>query len=165
MSLSLFNALASGSWVFVMRKERVVNAAQPEFVLLLILGASMVAMSLLLISFDESYGWSTDKLSNACTAFPWLFVIGYLVMYCAVSCKLYRINKIFSARRMKVPIQQVLWPFAIIITASAVVLVVWTVMDPMRWYRTVTSEEPLVTYGRCDSPNLEQLPSSSPSPY
>lgn len=154
MSIALLIALGSGIWVIRNRRKSIVRAAQPEFLHCICIGSSLVALSMIFISFDESYGWSTDQLSTACATFPWLFVVGYLVMYCAVYCKLLRVRKVFSMNRRKVTIAQVLWPFLLILASSIVVLIAWTIMDPLQWERVVLAERPLETYGRCTSSNL-----------
>jgi hypothetical protein len=85
--LSMFVILLSFTWVFVRRKKRIVTASQPQFLYLLCFGAALQAVSLLFISLDESYGWTIPQLDKACAAFPWFFVIGYLVQYCAIFSK------------------------------------------------------------------------------
>jgi hypothetical protein len=84
---SLLIILVSMLWVFVRRKERIVTASQPEFLYLMCFGAGLQAVSLMCISFDESYGWTENQLSLGCSMFPWFFVIGYLVQYCAIFSK------------------------------------------------------------------------------
>eukprot|EP00980_Cylindrotheca_fusiformis_P010016 scaffold2214_cov139-Cylindrotheca_fusiformis.AAC.13 len=87
VGVSLLIVFVSVVWVFVRRKERIVTASQPEFLYLLCFGATLQAVSLICISFDESYGWTNDQLSLACSLLPWFFVIGYLVQYCAIFSK------------------------------------------------------------------------------
>ena len=87
MSLALLISIGSGIWVFIMREDRIVKASQPEFLYLLCAGSTMVALSLFFISFDEDKGMSEDQLSAFCSVFPWLFVIGYQVMYLALFFK------------------------------------------------------------------------------
>ena len=87
MSLAMFIAIASGLWVFFHRENRIVKASQPEFLYLLCFGSAMVAFSLFFISWDEDKGISEDALSSFCSVFPWLFVIGYQVMYLALFFK------------------------------------------------------------------------------
>jgi len=84
MGISLFVIIISAAWVFWRRKERTVTASQPQFLYLLCLGATLQAISLVFISFDESFGWSDDQLDRACSALPWFFVTGYLLQYCAI---------------------------------------------------------------------------------
>ena len=148
--LSLLCSLCSAAWVFMQRKSRLVTASQPEFLYLLCFGASLVSTSPIFLSFDENQGWSEDKLSASCSAFPWFFVIGYLIMYCALFSKLWRLSMVLSMRRRgAVGIQQVLLPFCFIIAASIIILIVWQVTDPLHWVRSVINVQPLETWGEC----------------
>jgi hypothetical protein len=86
-SLSYLNILIHTTWIFLRRKERIVTASQPQFLYAICFGAALMVTSLIFVSFDESNGWSEDKLDAACSAFPWFFAIGYLVQYCAAFSK------------------------------------------------------------------------------
>ena len=87
MGVSLANILICAMWILVHSKERLITAAQPQFLYLICFGAAVQAISLLFHSFDESYDWSDSQLDFACSAFPWFFVMGYLIQYCAVFSK------------------------------------------------------------------------------
>jgi hypothetical protein len=67
------------------------------------------------------------------------------------------LSKLLSLRRRAVDVNQVIRPFALIITSSVVILIVWQVVDPFQWNRELTneemSEEPWVSYGQCESEN------------
>lgn len=93
MGVSLANILLCALWIAAFSKERIVTAAQPQFLYLICFGAMIQAISLLFHSFDESYNWTDSQLDFACAAFPWFFVMGYLIQYCAVFSKV-RITRI-----------------------------------------------------------------------
>lgn len=149
--IALFNSLACATWIFIFRERRAVKASQPEFLYMLCFGACLVSISLIFISFDEQKGWSEEKLSKGCAAFPWLFVLGYLTMYCALFSKLWRLTKLLSMRRQVVGVQNVLLPFLAVIGSTLIVLTVWQIIAPLQWVRTEISndDEPVVTYGEC----------------
>lgn len=118
------------------------------------MGASLVATSLIFISFDEDQGWSEAKLSRACVAFPWFFVLGYEVQYCALVCKLWRLSKLLQMRRRAVAVKQVLTPFCFVTLGILAVMTVWTIHDPLQWKRErEIADEPRNTYGRCEMEN------------
>jgi hypothetical protein len=190
--LSYFIILISTSWIFLRRKERIVTTSQPQFLYAICFGAALMATSLIFVSFDESQGWSEDKLDAACAAFPWFFVIGYLVQYCAAFSKvrtpaswetrsvqrfssvgrlthflcsvfqLWRLSKLLSMRRRAVDIKQVLLPFSLIIASSLVVLILWQILDPFHWERTLLNdyyaEDPWESYGSCQSTKYGAIP-------
>jgi 7 transmembrane sweet-taste receptor of 3 GCPR len=148
------------AWVFMNRSHKLLRASQPAFLYLLCSGAALVAPSVLFISFDEGKGVSKERLSKMCSAFPWFFVIGYLTMYCALFCKLWRLSKLLNFRRISVNVKQVLWPYITLIGCSLVVLTTWQVIDPLVWVREVISEPgaPYVTFGDCNSVQYGKAP-------
>jgi hypothetical protein len=96
--LSYLNILIHTAWIFLRRKERAVTASQPQFLYAICFGAALMVTSLIFVSFDESNGWSEDKLDAACAAFPWFFVIGYLLQYCAAFSKVRKSASLESRR-------------------------------------------------------------------
>ena len=157
-SLAIFFALSTGLWVAVHRNVNIVKAAQPEFLGILCFGSALVASSLIFISFDESFGVSDETLDAMCSAWPWFFVTGYLITYCALFSKLWRLSQLLQMRRRAVRIKQVLWPFCLIIAGSMIVLIVWQVVDPLTWHRVKINGDPLETYGQCESINYGVIP-------
>jgi len=155
-SFALLITLLSGLWVFLYRGIKLVKASQPEFLYLLCFGAASVALSPIFMSFDEDKGVSDDRLTAMCQAFPWFFVIGYSLMYCALFSKLWRLSRLLQLRRQAVQIKQVLWPIVGIGTALIVVLILWQTLEPLEWERTVISigDEPFETYGECSEDGL-----------
>jgi len=150
---ALLLALLSWAWVFVFRETMIVKASQPEFLYLLCFGAALVAPSPIFVSFDEDKGVSESALTVMCQVFPWMFVIGYLIMYLSLFSKLWRLSRLLQIRRQAVQIKQVMWPFICIIAGSIAVLLVWQLYDPLKWEREVISvgDERYETYGQCAS--------------
>ncbi len=106
--------VGTGIWVFANRQHKLIKAGQPEFPYLLCFGAALVASSSIFVSFDESDGLTVDQLSGMCSTFPWFFINGYLIMYCALVCKLWRPSKLMQMRRKAVLAKQVMLPFLMI---------------------------------------------------
>jgi len=71
MGIVLFGAVLCASWVFLRRNHRVLRASQPVFLYLIAFGTAIEALTIVTISNDESYGWSTESLSISCMANPW----------------------------------------------------------------------------------------------
>jgi hypothetical protein len=65
-------ATVSAIWVYTYRKHRIVKAAQPYFLYVICLGASVSVSGILMISFDESNGCTEEQLGRACMATPWV---------------------------------------------------------------------------------------------
>jgi len=107
LAVVLCAALMTAAWVHVHRSHRVLTAAQPYFLYLLSFGSAVEASAIITISFDESYGWSTEQLSEACMATPWLFCLGHIIIYGTHFTKLWRINEALQFRRRKIKIRHV----------------------------------------------------------
>lgn len=152
--------LLTGFWVFFKREDKRVRASQPEFLYLLCFGAFLVAISVIFVSFDEDKGKSKRELDSLCSAFPWFFVIGYLMMYCALFSKLWRLSKLLELRRRSLQFQQALLPFGSVVLCAILVLVIWQTTSPFAWDRKEISqgEEPYETYGECVSVRNGLLP-------
>lgn len=82
---------------------------------------------------------------------PWLICIGFTIAFASIFSKLYRINQVFKSnlRKVKVTEKDVLKPFAVLFLLNIVVLITWTVVDPLRWSRQSIS--PFESYGTCRS--------------
>ena len=68
MTLSLVLVAFSALWVYLNRNHSVVIAAQPALLYSLCVGSTMVALAILMQSYDESYGADQEKLSSMCVA-------------------------------------------------------------------------------------------------
>ena len=81
----------------------------------------------------------------------WLVSLGFSLVFSALFSKLWRINRVFAAaaslKRVVVTEKDVLKPFAILMTLNFVILLSWTLVDPMVFERVYTDE--LTSYGRC----------------
>jgi hypothetical protein len=92
----------SVAWIYKNREHRVLKAAQPSFLLVMCFGSMLINVTIVLNSFDESNGWSTQMLSRACASLPWFPVIGLIQVYGAlftkVSCRSYAAGKRFIGR-------------------------------------------------------------------
>ena len=86
-----------------------------------------------LVSFDEDKGKTEEQLDAMCAAFPWLFVVGYLTICCALFSKLWRLIQLLQLRRQAVSFRQAPWPFHLIMACSLLVLVVWQSIGQLEW--------------------------------
>ena len=98
MSIALLCVLSSVIWVFRRRNHSVVIAAQPVLLYTLCLGSAMVALVILLTSYDESYGWDEEMLTKACVGSIWLDVLGNIIALGALFTKVSGSCRLFSKR-------------------------------------------------------------------
>lgn len=151
LGIAWLTALTTAIWVFMHHKHQVVRAAQPYFLYLVCFGASVSVSAIFTLSFDESYGWSEDKLSSACMATPWLASLGHIITYGALFSKLWRVNRVLQFARRKVNMIHVAWPSALLAALALVVLGLWTGLDPLTWTRTETNVITGESIGECVS--------------
>ena len=94
---------------------------------------------------------------------PWLGCCGLTIAFSALFSKTIRINRIVTETRqchhVKVTVIDVLLPFAVLLTLNVIVLVLWSVLDPLTYVRmdnpgTDGWQRTISTYGacRCDHP-------------
>jgi len=145
-------AMASlfGGWVAINRKHRVVKISQPIFLHLICFGVVVLSCAIFPLGIDDS-GSTERGRDAACASIPWLVSLGLSLIFSALFSKLWRINKVFAAaatmKRVVVTAKDVLTPFAILMTLNFIVLLSWTLVDPMVFERVYTDE--LTSYGRC----------------
>ena len=151
MSTALLIAVVTIALLVWLRKDPIVQRAQPAFMLILCVGSALMSMAIFTLSFDEGAGWTNKQLSVACSLTPWLFFTGQILVFCALFTKLYRLDKVLQFRRTKVTIYSALWPLLSFIALTFAILAAHSIYDPWSWVRVMISEIPSETYGECTS--------------
>lgn len=157
--LSVFFA----SWTFMMRKHRVVRASQPQFLIMIAVGAAIMGSTMIPMSFDDgNQQVSTTKRPGtvACMSSIWLLSIGFTTVFSALFSKTWRINKIWHNpshfSRVTVSAKDVMGPFLALMFANVVTLSLMTALAPMELVRhphlgTDDWNRIISTYGTCES--------------
>ena len=146
-------------WMHLYRSKNVVTASQPLFLGLLVVGAIISAFAILPMSAQTKYRYLQDPMTGeltdepnpdiplvdaACAIAPWLYGIGFSIIFSALCAKIHRVKRIFSAgsamRRKKVEVKDVMIIMAIIMTGEIIILSVWTALDPPKWEREIVQE-------------------------
>jgi hypothetical protein len=150
-------------WTLYNRNELVVNISQPGFLIMIAVGTFILSSSLVPLSFDDSGdpGSITKQYGIAiCMSIPWLGFTGFALVFTALFSKMWRINKIFDKAKphtkTQVDATDVLGPLAILLTLNSVVLICWTLLDPLTFTRTELEgtdywNRVLATTGQCRS--------------
>jgi len=141
------------TWVIKYRKLRVVNAAQPIFLIMICVGTIIMASSLIPFGIDDQIA-SARGCDIACMAGPWLFILGFTFTFSALFSKIWRINWILreasKLRRVKVKETDVLMPLVCLLLWNMVCLLTLNITDPLRWKREATiGSSGLSTFGVC----------------
>lgn len=151
-ALTLLAALACGIWTYRNRTTSVVRASQPFFLILISVGVFIFGTSIIPMAIDDG-NFSVEACDKACMAVPWLTSIGWSILFSALYAKIKRVNivvnNVKNFRQVKVSEKDVMTPFAILFTANLILLVVWTLVDPMFWKRIEVS--PTESYGTCSA--------------
>jgi len=153
------------TWTACNRSTLVVRVAQPFFLMMVAVGVLIMSSSLIPLSSDdggdmepESHRWSV----GICMSIPWLAFTGFAVTFSALFSKTWRVNRIMKAKisnkRIKLSAQDVMAPFAVLLFSNIIVLVLWTVLNPLQYIRqehdgTDYWNRTISTYGACRSDN------------
>jgi 7 transmembrane sweet-taste receptor of 3 GCPR len=128
-------------WTYRHREARVVKASQPIFLCLISAGCTFMALAILFLSFDDEVV-SEDVCTAFCVAVPWVAVFGWILAFSAIFTKTKRVNAIFhhpqQFKRIKVTTLDVMKPFLVMLAVAGITLLVWTIVSPPVWGRTVT---------------------------
>lgn len=81
---------------------------------------------------------SDAGLDIACQSIPYLFCIGFTLVFAALFSKMWRVNKLFNnpkMRRVKVSVMDVCKPLFALLFLNILVLALWTGLSPLTWGR------------------------------
>ena len=111
-------------WILQNLNHRVVNHAQPIFLIIVLVGVCCNVSTIIPFLMDESSFASCDKnrfaqgngtsddialfekecqqlLDNACRSVPFLFMYGFVITYSGLLIKLWRVEKIFNNKKLR----------------------------------------------------------------
>lgn len=156
-ALLAFGCLGFAAWVVLTRKTRVIRAAQPIFLLLVVTGVLLMSASIIPMTIDDEH-YSQHACDIACNATPWLLSLGFSLTFAALFSKLWRIDRVLEAarsfRRQTVTIGDVVIPLLVILTLNLIILICWTTLAPLKYVRTPRDgtdpwNRVISTYGSC----------------
>lgn len=156
--LSIFFA----SWIFMMRRHRIVRASQPQFLIMIAVGATIMGSTMIPMSFDDgNQVMATDKSGTvACTSAIWLLSIGFTTIFSALFSKTWRLNKIWHNpshfSRIAVSTKEVMGLFLALMFANVATLSLMTALAPLELVRhphlgTDDWNRVISTYATCES--------------
>jgi ABC-type sugar transport system substrate-binding protein len=159
-------ALGFGVWTYRSRNIRAVKVAQPMFLIMVAVGVLVMASSLIPLSFEDGgvpKSQADHEGALICMSVPWLGFCGFTITFSALFSKTMRINRVFHSKvqfgRVKVTVRDVMAPFVVLLSANIVVLIMWTVIDPLMYVReahpgTDGWNRIISTYGSCQSSHV-----------
>ncbi|KAL3937806.1 MAG: hypothetical protein SGBAC_007153 [Bacillariaceae sp.] len=150
-----------GYWTFENRKKRVVRASQPIFLGIITAGCALMSFAIIFLSLDDELV-SSDASSAFCIAIPCFLSYGWILVFSALFAKTKRVNTIFhnpNFHRIKVTVRDVAAPIIGLQTVVTVILILWAVIAPPEWVRSVTEVDlfgrATETKGQCSYANSE----------
>ncbi|CAJ1955599.1 unnamed protein product [Cylindrotheca closterium] len=150
-------------WAFVHRRMRVVKVAQPQFLIMVALGSLIMCSAILPLGFDDATSQVSDHPGiTVCMTPVWLLIVGFSLTYSSLFAKIYRVNLIFKSgerfARVQMKEREVWIPLTSLLLANGVILLTWTLMDPLKYTRLDEEgldgwDRPISSYGTCQSEN------------
>jgi ABC-type branched-subunit amino acid transport system substrate-binding protein len=147
-ALVILIALGWIAFTYIHREAKFIRGSQPPFLYMLCVGVIVMAASIIPMSLQEPM--PTSSLNVSCMSQLWLLSAGFTTAFSALFCKIWRLNKLVRSsnrfKRIRVRIQDVLYPFAILLSLNFLLLTVWSIVDPLVWVRA--DDDQFLTSGR-----------------
>eukprot|EP00526_Cylindrotheca_closterium_P007067 CAMPEP_0113624268 /NCGR_PEP_ID=MMETSP0017_2-20120614/12505_1 /TAXON_ID=2856 /ORGANISM="Cylindrotheca closterium" /LENGTH=717 /DNA_ID=CAMNT_0000534283 /DNA_START=181 /DNA_END=2334 /DNA_ORIENTATION=+ /assembly_acc=CAM_ASM_000147 len=146
-------------WMILKKRSHQIRLSQPFFLLLVLLGCA-ISTSTIWAMTQEDPG---DGPVRACMAVPWLYSVGFSITFGCLFAKIRRVYLIFKSaadfRRSKVTFGETCSITAAVLLLDVTILMIWSIVDPLQWERTVTSIDkfgvPLSSEGICNCQHWE----------
>eukprot|EP00816_Leptocylindrus_hargravesii_P002606 CAMPEP_0196809070 /NCGR_PEP_ID=MMETSP1362-20130617/9032_1 /TAXON_ID=163516 /ORGANISM="Leptocylindrus danicus, Strain CCMP1856" /LENGTH=909 /DNA_ID=CAMNT_0042183635 /DNA_START=103 /DNA_END=2832 /DNA_ORIENTATION=- len=148
-------------WMMLNRDDAVVKIGQFPFLLTICIGAIVSSSSIIALSIEAGKD-EKDKAAAtiACQAIPFLYTTGWILQYASLSAKSFRLYRIVDNPRMQrraVKASSMITIVAIPLLLDWIVVIPWTIFDPLEYTREVESfaiEGPVQvteSFGHCES--------------
>jgi ABC-type sugar transport system substrate-binding protein len=145
-------------WTYIHRKSRTIRASQPIFMAMLCLGSIIMGSAMIPLGIERS--------DIACMSIPWLFIVGFCTIFSALFSKTWRLVKIMKSaarfRRIKLKITELLYPYFAILAGNVIILICWTVINPLVYVVDQSIGHDMTTYGHCISKNQNLAGKAAP---
>ena len=133
--ISWFLGLFFLGWIFKHRKENLVKVSQIEFLVLICVGAIISSSTIIALSFQAGSGEDATAASKGCVAAPFLYTIGWVLMYSSLTAKTFRLYKVMKSHKQGEAETVTFWSmFQIVLFALSVdmaIVISWTIKNPL----------------------------------
>ena len=147
------SCLAFAFWVYTRREKKAVKMMQPTFLLVICFGVFIIGMSILPRSMQGFDNLSEAGTDMVCMANAWLLSMGFCLVMSALLAKLWRINKVVDTarafRRTNVTVKSAVLNFSVQFVVNFILMLVWTLVDPLTYDIHVVENENWKQYGTC----------------
>jgi hypothetical protein len=128
-------ALGFFGWMCRNRADPVVKVSQIEFLALICLGAIISSSTIIALSAQAGSDDDTSLATTACTMAPFLYSIGWTMMYSGLSAKTLRLYKVMinnqNMRRVTVTALQMSRIVIFSLTLDMIIVISWTILSPL----------------------------------
>lgn len=132
-------------WMVKNRHLYVVKASQPGFLVMICIGAMVSSSTLVALSFQAGTNGDLTMASNACTAAPFLYSIGWVLMFSSLCAKTYRMFKVMkNCREHKHEIVTFGSMVTIVVAALSIdiiIVVSWALVNPLVYKREKLNQD------------------------
>jgi len=157
----LSSSVGLGIWTYLNSHLYILKASQPVFLYIICVGTALMGASIIPFSLDDEV-IGEGGATIACTLIPWLLSLGWCFVFSALFSKTKRVNKIFhnpeKFKRVKVTARDVIQIMSLLLSLNLIILIVWTVVDPLVWDREITGydkfDREIESKGSCSSDNF-----------
>ena len=130
------------AWLYKHRNDPLVRISQVEFLFLICIGAIISSSTIIALSWQAGSsehhrnGYNNDAAaaSRACQAAPFLYTVGWGLMYGSLSAKSFRLHKVMShpsMQRVTVTIWETLSFLFRILAIDLIIVIIWTTLYPL----------------------------------
>jgi simple sugar transport system substrate-binding protein len=173
IALQGFASLVATAWMQVYKEKNIVRASQPLFLGLVVFGCLISTFAIVPLGVETAYRYVQDPMTGqltdiknpdirlvdaACMLGPWLYGLGFSIVFSALCAKITRVKMIYDAgssmQRKKVEVSDVLSVMAKMFVVEVTILMCWTLISPSQWHREIIDEEDgyiLESVGECTS--------------
>jgi len=129
------------AWMVVNKNDSVIKIGQPEFLFFICVGAMISSSTIIPLTLAEADdGEDTSAASRNCQAIPFLYSIGWVLMYSSLTAKSYRLTMVAAAAnsmsRVTVTAKRMYKIIVGFLVLDAIILITWQVVDPLMYVRT-----------------------------
>ena len=158
-----FLSVSCAGWTVYYSKRSVVRASQPIFLNFVSFGTFLISATILPLGIQGDYrDENIGSVDAACMAAPWLFSLGFSIVFSALAAKIFRITKVMHAaanfQRKKVEVKDVMAIMIVVVMVQVVILICWQLIDPLTWQRDLIAEDingyPTQSVGSCQSDHV-----------
>eukprot|EP00544_Gedaniella_sp_CCMP2646_P004871 CAMPEP_0202485260 /NCGR_PEP_ID=MMETSP1361-20130828/4139_1 /ASSEMBLY_ACC=CAM_ASM_000849 /TAXON_ID=210615 /ORGANISM="Staurosira complex sp., Strain CCMP2646" /LENGTH=1067 /DNA_ID=CAMNT_0049114115 /DNA_START=47 /DNA_END=3250 /DNA_ORIENTATION=+ len=159
MAIIMLFGLAAFVWLCWFHSNKVVISSQPLFLLMVCIGAFVMAATIIPLSLQEPI--SESGLDAACMSGPWLYVVGSVITFSPLFAKTRGIHNAYKNPQLDfihVTSLDIFITLGVILGLNLAVLIPWTIIAPLEWTRTLrdstdTFGRPVESYGACTNEN------------